>query len=150
MEDPWAQPLTWIDSEGNELVHEGIVSEYLWVHPLVAGECDECDQLANGQVESHVSGWTIVDPGFDYVARNEVGQVVREGQPRLYTFTLQGEDLVRIDIDSLSVDFLELDTDSWITLAQGKLSSSQDGGYTYTITVEKSGRYVLLAKEAND
>lgn len=153
VEDPWSVLVSWIDSKGDPYEHQGIQSEYLWVHPLVdvVDTSGECQQVTNVKVDLYnVLGWAVVDPGFTYIARNEQGQILEVGQPHRRTITILDEDLEGVDPNSMSLEWLNPKLDTWFTYKKADLVPNPSGGYTFSAIVDKTGRYVLVAKEVVD
>jgi murein DD-endopeptidase MepM/ murein hydrolase activator NlpD len=152
-EDPWSVLVNWIDSKGDEYEHEGIESKYLWTHPLVevVDVSGGCQQVTNVKVDLYnVLGWAIVDPGFTYISRNEAGEILESGQPHRRTITMLPEDLDGVDPSTMSLEWLNPKLDTWFTHATGEPVPNATGGFTFSTIVEKSGRYVLVAKEVVD
>ena len=151
--DPWEALAEWIDTKGNEYEHSGIKSDYLWVHPLVdiVDSAGECQQVTNVKVDLYgVLGWSVVDPGFTYIARNEQGEVLEVGQPSRRTLTSLEEELEGVDPSTLSLEWLNPKLDTWFTYKRANAEPRAGGGYTFSAIVDKTGRYVLVAKETVD
>jgi murein DD-endopeptidase MepM/ murein hydrolase activator NlpD len=153
VEDPWSALVSWIDSKGDEYEHQGIESEYLWVHPLVevVDVTGGCQQVSNVKVDLYnVLGWAVVDPGFTYIARNDAGEILESGEPHRRTITMLPEDLDGVDPATTSLEWLDPNLDTWFTHAKGEPTPNTTGGYNFSAIVEKTGRYVLVAKEVVD
>lgn len=153
VEDPWAILASWIDNQGGSHEHAGIQSEYLWVHPLVdvVDTSGECQQVTNVKVDLYnVLGWAVVDPGFTYIARDDQGQILEVGQPHRRTITILEEELEGVDRNSISLEWLNPKLDTWFTYEKAELEPNASGGYTFSAIVDKTGRYVLVAKEVVD
>lgn len=153
VEDPWAVLAEWIDTKGNEYEHAGIKSDYLWVHPLVevVDSSGECQQVTNVKVDLYnVLGWSVVDPGFTYIARNEQGEILEVGQPHRRTLTILEEELEGVDPSTLSLEWLNPKLDTWFTYRRADAEPRPGGGFTFSAIVDKTGRYVLVAKETVD
>jgi murein DD-endopeptidase MepM/ murein hydrolase activator NlpD len=153
VDDPWAILVSWIDSKGDLYEHKGIESQYLWKHPLVdvVDSSGECQQVTNVKVDLYnVLGWAVVDPGFTYIARNEQGEILEVGQPHRRTITLLEEDLDGVDPSTISLEWLDPRLDTWFTYERAELEPNSIGGYTFSAIVDKTGRYVLVAKEVVD
>ncbi len=151
--DPWSTVANWVDVKGNEYEHRGIDSEYLWVHPLVevVDVAGGCQQVTNVKVDLYnVLGWAVVDPGFTYIARNEAGEILASGPPHRRTITILPEDLDGVDPSTISLEWLNPNLDTWFTHARGELVPNNSGGFTFSAIVDKTGRYVLVAKETVD
>lgn len=151
--DPWSVLAEWVDSKGNEYEHPGLESEYLWIHPLVevVDVAGGCQQVTNVKVDLYnVLGWAVVDPGFTYIARNEAGDILESGPPHRRTITILPEDLDGVDPSTISLEWLNPKLDTWFTHARGEPEPNNSGGYTFSAIVEKTGRYVLVAKEVVD
>lgn len=152
-EDPWAMFASWLDTKGDEYEHEGITSDYLWVHPLVdvVDSAGECQQVTNIKVDLYgVLGWSVVDPGFTYIARSEQGDILEVGQPHRRTLTILDEELEGVDPTTLSLEWLNPKLDTWFTYKKAEAEPREGGGYTFSAIVDKTGRYVLVAKETVD
>jgi len=152
-EDPWAVLVSWIDNKGDSYEHEGIPSEYLWVHPLVdvVDTSGECQQVTDIKVDLYnVLGWAVVDPGFTYIARDDQGQILEVGQPHRRTITILEEELEGVDTSTISLEWLNPRLDTWFTYKKAELEPNASGGYTFSAIVDKTGRYVLVAKEVVD
>ena len=152
-EDPWSVLVNWIDSKGDEYEHRGIESKYLWVHPLVevVDVSGGCQQVSNLKVDLYnVLGWAIVDPGFTYISRNDAGEILESGQPHRRTITMLPEDLDGVDPATMSLEWLNPNLDTWFTHARGEPVPNASGGFTFSAIVDKTGRYVLVAKEVVD
>jgi hypothetical protein len=153
IDDPWAILASWIDSKGDAYEHRGIESQYLWKHPLVdvVDSTGECQQVTNVKIDLYnVLGWAVVDPGFTYIARNEQGEILEVGQPHRRTITLLDEDLDGVDPSTLSLEWLDPRLDTWFTHRKAEPEPNSIGGYTFSAIVDKTGRYVLVAKEVVD
>lgn len=151
--DPWSVLANWVDSHGDEYEHQGVTSEYLWIHPLVevVDVSGGCQQVSNVKVDLYnVLGWAIVDPGFTYIARNEAGDILESGQPHRRTITILPEDLEGVDPSTMSLEWLNPKLDTWFTHAKGEPVPNATGGFTFSAIVDKTGRYVLVAKEVVD
>jgi murein DD-endopeptidase MepM/ murein hydrolase activator NlpD/pSer/pThr/pTyr-binding forkhead associated (FHA) protein len=154
--DPWSEAIEWVDSKGELIEHDGIVSEYLWVHSLVDidDEMGECVQVSPVKVDLNlypVLGYAVVNPGFTYIARNEQGEVLREGQPQLRRITILPTNAEGVDIDTISLEYLDPELDVWFSVNEDKsLVENQFGGYTFSATIRKTGRYVLVGREVVD
>jgi hypothetical protein len=154
--DPWSVEANWVDSRGDVIEHAGIESEYLWVHSLVDvdDEMGECLQVSPIKVDLNlypVLGYAVINPGFTYVARNEQGEVLREGQPQLRRITILPENTEGVDIDTISLEYLDPELDVWFSVNENKsLVQNQSGGYTFGATIRKTGRYVLVGREVVD
>jgi len=152
-EDPWSVLASWLDSKGDTYEHEGIESEYLWVHPLVevVDTAGGCEQVTNIKVDLYnVLGWAVVDPGFTYIARDDEGQILEVGQPHRRTITILAEDLEGVDPSTMSLEWLNPKLDTWFTFKKGEPEPGAGGGFTFSAIVDKTGRYVLVAKEVSD
>ncbi|MGD2050149.1 MAG: M23 family metallopeptidase, partial [Chloroflexota bacterium] len=153
VEDPWAILASWIDNQGGSHEHKGIQSEYLWLHPLVdvVDTSGECQQVTNVKVDLYnVLGWAVVDPGFTYIARDDQGQILEVGQPHRRTITILEEELEGVDRSTISLEWLNPKLDTWFTYEQAELEPNASGGYTFSAIVDKTGRYVLVAREVVD
>ncbi|MGB3714050.1 MAG: FHA domain-containing protein [Candidatus Promineifilaceae bacterium] len=154
--DPWSVKADWVDSRGDLIEHAGIESEYLWVHSLVDvdDEMGECAQVSPIKVDLNlypVLGYAVVNPGFTYIARNEQGEVLREGQPQLRRITILPENIEGVDVDTISLEYLDPELDVWFSVNENKsLEPNQSGGYTFGATIRKTGRYVLVGREVVD
>jgi murein DD-endopeptidase MepM/ murein hydrolase activator NlpD len=151
--DPWSVLADWVDNKGNEYEHEGITSDYLWVHPLVevVDVAGGCQQVTNIKVDLYgVLGWAVVDPGFTYIARNDAGEILESGPPHRRTITILPEDLEGVDPSTISLEWLNPNLDTWFTHAKGEPVPNATGGFTFSAIVDKTGRYVLVAKETVD
>ncbi len=151
--DPWSVLANWVDSNGEEYEHEGVASDYLWIHPLVevVDVSGGCQQVTNVKVDLYnVLGWAIVDPGFTYIARNDAGDILESGQPHRRTITILPEDLEGVDPSTMSLEWLNPKLDTWFTHAKGEPVPNASGGFTFSAIVDKTGRYVLVAKEVVD
>jgi murein DD-endopeptidase MepM/ murein hydrolase activator NlpD len=151
--DPWSVPENWTDVKGNEYDIDGITSDYLWIHPLVevVDVAGGCQQVTNVKVDLYnVLGWAVVDPGFTYIARNEDGEILQSGPPHRRTITILPEDLDGVDPSTLSLEWLNPNLDTWFTHARGEPEPNSTGGFTFGAIVDKTGRYVLVAKETVD
>lgn len=154
--DPWSENIEWVDSKGEVIEHDGIVSEYLWVHSLVDidDEMGECLQVSPVKIDLNlypVLGYAVVNPGFTYIARNEHGEVLREAQPQLRRITILPTNMEGVDIDSISLEYLDPELDVWFSVNEDKsLVENQFGGYTFSATIRKTGRYVLVGREVVD
>ncbi len=152
-EDPWSVLVSWLDTKGDTYEHEGIESEYLWVHPLVevVDTAGGCEQVTDIKVDLYnVLGWAVVDPGFTYIARDDEGQVLEVGQPHRRTITILKEDLAGVDPATMSLEWLNPKLDTWFTFKKGEPEPGPGGGFTFSAIVDKTGRYVLVAKEVID
>jgi len=152
-DDPWATFASWLDTKGDEYEHEGITSDYLWIHPLVdvVDSAGECQQVTNVKVDLYgVLGWSVVDPGFTYIARSEEGDILEVGQPHRRTLTILDEELEGVDPSTLSLEWLNPKLDTWFTYKKAEAEPRAGGGYTFSAIVDKTGRYVLVAKETVD
>ncbi len=154
--DPWNVDVDWVDPGGNLIEHAGIESKYLWVHSLIdiEDEMSECVQVSPIKVDLNlypVLGYAVVNPGFTYIARNEQGEVLREGQPQLRRITILPEYMEGVDIDSISLEYLDPELDVWFSVNEDKsLEQNQFGGHTFSATIRKTGRYVLVGREVVD
>jgi hypothetical protein len=151
--DPWSVQANWVDTKGDEYEHRGIESEYLWVHPLVevVDVAGGCQQVTNVKVDLYnVLGWAVVDPGFTYIARNEAGEILQSGPPHRRTITILPEDLDGVDPSTISLEWLNPNLDTWFTHARGEPEPNATGGFIFSAIVDKTGRYVLVAKETVD
>lgn len=154
--DPWSVDVDWVDSKGEVIEHDGIVSEYLWVHSLVDidDEMGECVQVSPVKVDLNlypVLGYAVVNPGFTYIARNEQGEVLREGQPQLRRITILPTNSEGVDIDTISLEYLDPELDVWFSVNEDiSLVENQFGGHTFSATIRKTGRYVLVGRETVD
>lgn len=155
-EDPWAVQVSWEDSEGEIYEHMGIQSEYLWIHPLVklddtSGDCALPVEL-DVQVDLYpILGYSVVNPGFTYIVRNEQGGIIPEGQPQLRRITILPEHLDGVDLDSISLEFLDPQLDIWITITEEKtIEPTPSGGFVFSAKIRNTGRYVLVAKDVVD
>jgi murein DD-endopeptidase MepM/ murein hydrolase activator NlpD len=151
--DPWSVLADWVDTKGDEYEHDGIESKYLWIHPLVevVDVAGGCQQLTNVKVDLYnVLGWAVVDPGFTYIARNDAGEILESGPPHRRTITILPEDLDGVDPSTISLEWLNPKLDTWFTHARGEPEPNASGGYTFSAIVDKTGRYVLVAKEVVD
>jgi murein DD-endopeptidase MepM/ murein hydrolase activator NlpD len=156
--DPWAKVISWTDSRGDEFEHEGIISEYLWRHPLVdvADESTECEQVRGDQVDLNLyptQGVAVINPGFTYIAgRDDEGRVLREGPPQLRIITVLPEFVEGVDIDSIRLEYLDPVLDIFVAVeSEGtKFEQKDDGSYAYSAMIIKTGRYVLVGREVVD
>jgi murein DD-endopeptidase MepM/ murein hydrolase activator NlpD len=152
-DDPWSILANWIDTKGREYEHAGIRSDYLWVHPLVdvVDSGGECQQVTNVKIDLYnVLGWSVVDPGFTYIARNEQGEILEVGQPHRRTLTILEDELEGVDPSTLSLEWLNPKLDTWFTYKRADAEPRPGGGFTFSAIVDKTGRYVLVAKETVD
>lgn len=156
--DPWSQDITWIADDETEQHQEGVVSDYLWKHPLVDVEEGEpvCVQEVNVQVDLYpLLGWAVVDPGFTLIIRNEAGDVIDAGSRRQRDLTILPEDLAFVDIDSVSLEFLPPGGDpqrDWqaVPPERTELIPEANGRYTFRAQVNQTGRYVLVGRQTKD
>jgi hypothetical protein len=110
-----------------------------------------CQQVTNVKVDLYnVLGWAVVDPGFTYIARNEAGDILESGPPHRRTITILPEDLDGVDPSTISLEWLNPQLDTWFTHAKGEPEPNATGGFTFSAIVDKTGRYVLVAKEVVD
>jgi murein DD-endopeptidase MepM/ murein hydrolase activator NlpD/pSer/pThr/pTyr-binding forkhead associated (FHA) protein len=152
-EDPWSVLVSWLDAKGDIYEHEGIESEYLWVHPLVevVDTAGGCETVTDIKVDLYnVLGWAVVDPGFTYIARDDEGQILEVGQPHRRTITILKEELEGVDPTSMSLEWLNPKLDTWFTFKKGEPVPGPGGGFTFSAKVDKTGRYVLVAQEVID
>jgi hypothetical protein len=114
----------------------------------------ECVQVSPIKVDLNlypVLGYAVVNPGFTYIARNEQGEVLREGQPQLRRITILPENTEGVDIDTISLEYLDPELDVWFSVSENKsLVPNQSGGHTFGATIRKTGRYVLVGREVVD
>jgi murein DD-endopeptidase MepM/ murein hydrolase activator NlpD len=156
--DPWAEIVNWIDSRGNEYEHKGIISEYLWRHPLVdvVDASTECVQVRGEQVDLNlypVLGFAVVNPGFTYIAgRDEQGNVLRKGPSQLRRITVRPERIDGVDINTIRLEFLDPVLDIWRTVDQTEAAfePKADGSFVYSAKISSTGRYVLVGREQFD
>ncbi|MCB0005252.1 MAG: M23 family metallopeptidase, partial [Anaerolineales bacterium] len=154
--DPWSEPVTWIDTKGVEREHSGVTSDYLWSHPLV--EVDANDAAVSCVIDIRYSadirgliGWTVIDPGFTVAIRNQDGQIVARGEPQTRRVTIRAEELVGVNLDSVSLDYFEPEAGVWVTVGTAAgLVQQANGDYTYTASVDRTGQYVLVAEQSVD
>jgi murein DD-endopeptidase MepM/ murein hydrolase activator NlpD len=155
-EDPWAVLASWEDTEGEVYEHIGIQSDYLWIHPLVeivdtSNDCDQPAELDVQVVLYPILGYSVVNPGFTYIVRNELGEIVPEGPPQLRRITILPENLDGVDFDSLSLEFLDPQRNIWIaTGAEKPIERNPAGGFVFSARIKYTGRYVLVAKDIED
>ncbi|MDX1614345.1 MAG: M23 family metallopeptidase, partial [Candidatus Promineifilaceae bacterium] len=158
-EDPWAQLTVfenWLNSNGEPVQHDGIVSDYLWVHPLVeifdtAGTCDQQTGLEVQVDLFPVLGFGVVNSGFTYIARDDQGNVLLRGQPHVRGLTILPEYLEDVDFNTLSLQRLDPRDNRWRTVTEGRsIEPYGDGGYVFNAVIEYTGRYVLVARETVD
>jgi murein DD-endopeptidase MepM/ murein hydrolase activator NlpD len=156
--DPWAELIEWIDTRGNEIKHGGIVSEYLWRHPLVEIEdtTTDCIEIRGEQVGLSLYptlGFAVINPGFTYIAgRDERGEVLREGPPTLRRIVVLPENLEGVEFDTIRLEFLDPVLDSWraVNPADASFELRDDGSYVYSALLRNTGRYVLVGEENID
>ncbi len=154
--DPWQEAVTWTDTFGVERRHPGVISEYLWRHPLVEieGEVEDCVEGVAVQVDIYgIRGWNVVDTGFTFIARDAAGNVVRRADTAATRrLTILPQELVDIDLQRLTLEWLNPDINSWETISgPERLERSFDGTrYTYTAVVQRTGRYVVVAPQIVD
>ena len=156
--DPWSTAIDWIDSRGDLIEHAGIDSNYLWVHSLVDVEDEmaegECAQVSPVKIDLNlypVLGYAVVNPGFTYIARNEQGEVLREGEPQLRRITILPEYTESVDVNTISLEYLDPELDVWFSASENKkIEQNQFGGYTFSATIRKTARYVLVGREVVD
>ncbi len=154
--DPWSSAANWVDPRGNEIEHAGITSDYLWVHSLVDVDdaIGECVPEIGVRVDLNlypVLGYAVVNPGFTYIARNDQSEVLRAGQPQLRRITILPENIDGVDIDSISLEYLDPELDVWFSVNEDRsLEQNASGGYTFSATIRKTGRYVLVGREVVD
>jgi murein DD-endopeptidase MepM/ murein hydrolase activator NlpD len=159
-EDPWSLPATWVDSRGQEHTHAGVMSQYLWKHPLVDVEVEAGESLCVAEVSVQVDlypllGWTVVDPGFTHIIRDEQDQVVDVGPPEFRQLTILPEDLLNVQLSTLSLEFLPPGGDAerdWETVpaSQTELDSRPGGGFFFSAQISRTGRYVLVGRQSRD
>jgi len=156
--DPWAEAISWMDTRGNEIDHPGIISEYLWRHPLVdiVDASTECVQVRGEQVDLNlypVLGFAVVNPGFTYVAgRDEEGRVLRQGPPQLRRITVLSENIEGVDIETIRLEYLDPVLDVWLAVdSEGAdFEARDDGSFVYSARIKSTGRYVLVGRENVD
>lgn len=154
--DPWSMAISWIDSGEETIEHEGITSDYLWVHSLVDidDERGDCAEVSRVNVDLNlypVLGYAVINPGFTYIARNESGEVLREGQSQLRRITILAENLEGVDVESIGLEYLDPELDVWFSVSEDKeLVQNPSGDYTFSATIRKTGRYVLVGRELVD
>jgi murein DD-endopeptidase MepM/ murein hydrolase activator NlpD len=157
--DPWAELTTfegWLTSSGQPVQHEGIISEYLWRHPLVdvvdtSGSCEPVVDLGVKVDLFPVLGFAVINSGFTYVARDDQGNVLREGQPHTRSMTILPEYLDGVDRNSLTLQWLDPVDERWRAVTEDRrVEPFGDGGLVFRATVRRTGRYVLVAREVVD
>ncbi len=153
--DPWASPFDWTDSHGDEYEHKGAPSEYMWIHSLVEEVVDtagECQETSFVQIDLYpVQGYAVINSGFTYIARDQQGNVVREGFPYRRIFTILPNLLEDVDPDSISLEFLDPVLGVPITIIENKvIDPLEGGGFRFSAVVKKTGRYVLVGREVVD
>jgi hypothetical protein len=156
--DPWAELIEWIDTRGNEIKHGGIISEYLWRHPLVDIEdtTTDCIEIRGEQVGLSLYptlGFAVINPGFSYIAgRDERGEVLREGPPHLRRIVVLPESLEGVEFDTIRLEFLDPVLESWraVNPADASFEQRDDGSYVYSALLRNTGRYVLVGEENID
>jgi murein DD-endopeptidase MepM/ murein hydrolase activator NlpD len=155
-EDPWAQLANWEAADGDIIEHKGIKSEYLWFHPLVevddtSGDCTQPAEL-DVQVDLYpILGYSVVNPGFTYIVRNEEGGIIPEGPPQLRNITVLPGHLDGVDFDSISLEFFDPVLKIWKTVTEDKtIEPSPAGGFVFSAKLRNTGRYVLVAEDVVD
>jgi hypothetical protein len=157
--DPWAQPLAWIDSRGNEYEHDGIESQYLWIHPLIGDVVD--DEAADPCVEESgvtvqtdlydVTGFVLIHTGFTLVLRNDAGQIIdNDGRPHFRNISISADALQDIDRTSVTLEYFDATFGSrgrWVTVSGASgLEERDNGSFIYRAEVERSGRYLIVGR----
>jgi murein DD-endopeptidase MepM/ murein hydrolase activator NlpD len=159
-EDPWSLSATWVDAHGQSQTHNGVPSQYLWKHGLVNVETENNENVCVAEVSIQVDiypvlNWSVVDPGFTHIIRNEQDQVVDVGPPEFRQLTILPEDLVDVRFSTLSLEFLPPGGDperDWETVpaSRTEIDGRPGGGYYFTAQIERTGRYVLVAEQSRD
>lgn len=148
--DPWSEP--WVDRGGRE--REGITSQYLWLHPLVAveEEADACLPQTEVKVDLYpVVDWTVVHPGFTYIARNAAGEPVIEGRPITRQVTVNREALVCGDPRDVRFQFIPYGSEAQVgTSLATTYSANEVGDYLFEARIRGSGQYVLAGRNNRD
>jgi len=84
------------------------------------------------------------------IARDDGGQILEVGQSHRRTITILEEDLEGVDPTTMSLEWLNPKLDTWFTFKKGEPEPGAGGGFTFSAIVDKTGRYVLVAKEVSD
>ena len=158
-EDPWAQPVTWTDTNNQEREHTGVVSDYLWIHPLV--EIDAADADLGCVVDVRVGadilgiiGFVVIDPGFTIAIRDVNGNIVAQGDPQTRRLTIRAEELEGVNLETVSLEYFDPTVGrdgNWVTVSGSDfLTQNANGDYTYEAIVTRSGQYILSAEQDFD
>ena len=74
-----------------------------------------------------------------------------EGEPQLRRITVLPQNLEGVDIESISLEHLDPELGVWFSVTEDKsLEPNPVGGYTFSATIRKTGRYVLVGRETID
>ena len=148
--DPWSQP--WVDRTGKE--RDGIISQYLWIHPLVAveEEADACLPQTEVKVDLYpIVDWSVIHPGFNYVARNSEDVPIVEGPPRGRQVTVRPETLVCNDPEDAVFQFIAYGNNNPVGIAVPTIrTEDSDGKLIYEAEVRGTGQYILVAPNNRD
>lgn len=148
--DPWAEP--WVDRNGNE--RTGAISQYLWLHPLVDVEQEEdaCLPQAEIKVDLYpVLDWSVVHPGFTYIARNAEGNPVTEGRPVTREVTVQPEALVCGAPEDVRFQFIPYGSTAQAGRAIATtFTRNEAGNFLFRARISGTGQYVLAGRNNRD
>ncbi len=148
--DPWSEP--WVDRSGRE--RDGIISQYLWLHPLVAveEEGDACLPQTEVKVDLYpVVDWTVVHPGFTYIARNAQGEPIVEGRPITRQVTVSRDAIVCGDPKDVRFQFIPYGSEAQVGTSLATTFSQNDAGdYVFEARISGSGQYVLAGRNNRD
>ncbi|MCL4868489.1 MAG: FHA domain-containing protein [Anaerolineae bacterium] len=150
--DPWSEP--WLDRSGRE--RDGIVSEYLWLHPLVDVDTQEdaCVPQTAVSVDLYpIVGWSAVHPGFTYIARDANGTAYLEGRPINREVTVRPDALECVrpeDVRFQVTPYTNDATSPSIQSIRPTFTIDAVGNYRFLATISLSGRYVLAGPHFKD
>lgn len=148
--DPWSEP--WIDRGGQE--RTGAVSQYLWLHPLVDVENEEDACLPQTEIKVDlypVLDWTVVHPGFTYIARNAEGTPIVEGNPITREVTVQAEALVCGSPEDVRFQFIPYNSNAQSGEAiPTEFTRNEAGDFVFKARIRGTGQYVLAGRNNRD
>lgn len=151
--DPWSQP--WLDRTAKE--RDGIASEYLWIYPLVdvENEQDACLPQTEVKIDVYpILGWTVVHPGFTYIARNNEGVPIDFGPTILRELTVRADAPVWRCVEPENVRFKFIPYGSSNVEGESlptEFNSDPTGTFIFFRTeISGSGQYLLAGRKTQD
>jgi hypothetical protein len=161
---PWSEPVTLRDAQNREWRRAGGPLDYLWIHPLTTvaqagGDCPTPAQEQTPLFEIDVDifpvlNFAVVHPGFIYLARDEAGNILDYSPTRFRReAAIFPDDLVRscTRLNDVRWYYFPPNRDEGYQLLPSTgYREREDGAYLFEIWVQRTGRYILAARQSSD